>query len=117
MAIVYVLFLDFETLSDTFVLATWPFYALAAVSVPVAWWLGMRVPARHRSALVVLVILPFWTSFLVRIFAWKVLLHPDGVIKAALVWLGLVPGTARLARFVWQATRARFGAPAAQPPR
>jgi amino acid transporter len=33
MAIVYVLFLDFETLSDTFVLATWPFYALAAVSV------------------------------------------------------------------------------------
>jgi len=33
MAVVYVLFLDFETLSDTFVLATWPFYALAAASV------------------------------------------------------------------------------------
>jgi amino acid transporter len=33
MATVYVLFLDFETLSDTFVLATWPFYALAALSV------------------------------------------------------------------------------------
>jgi amino acid transporter len=33
MAVTYVLFLDFETLSDTFVLATWPFYALAAASV------------------------------------------------------------------------------------
>jgi spermidine/putrescine transport system permease protein len=35
------------------------------------------------------VIVPFWTSFLVRVFAWKLLLHPEGTIKHTLVWLGL----------------------------
>lgn len=45
MAIVFVLFLDFEALSDTFVLATWPFYALAAASVFV---LRRRAPDLHR---------------------------------------------------------------------
>ena len=33
--------------------------------------------------LLLLVIVPFWTSFLVRIFAWKVLLHPEGPLKHA----------------------------------
>jgi spermidine/putrescine transport system permease protein len=46
-------------------------------------------PARRRMVLL-LVILPFWTSFLVRIFAWKVLLHPEGMLKNALVFLGLI---------------------------
>ncbi len=36
-----------------------------------------------------LVIVPFWTSFLVRVFAWKSLLHPEGLIKKALEALGL----------------------------
>ena len=37
-----------------------------------------------------LVIIPFWTNFLIRIFAWKVLLHPDGLLKRLLVALHLV---------------------------
>jgi spermidine/putrescine transport system permease protein len=39
---------------------------------------------------------PFWTSFLIRIFAWKVLLHPEGMLKAALVGLGLISEQAPL---------------------
>lgn len=40
--------------------------------------------------LLLLIILPFWTSFLVRVFAWKVLLHPEGPLKHALAAVGLI---------------------------
>ena len=57
--------------------------------------------ARRRPALaatlLLLVVVPFWTSFLVRVFAWKVLLHPDGALKhGAGRALGLVPASADL---------------------
>ncbi len=43
-----------------------------------------------------LVIVPFWTSFLVRVFAWKSLLHPEGLIKRILVACGLAAHQATL---------------------
>lgn len=55
-----------------------------------------RAGPRLRSRLMLLVIVPFWTSFLVRIFAWKVVLHPEGGLKGALVALGLVSQTQNL---------------------
>jgi len=60
-----------------------------AIAYPVAWWLARRVPARWRNALLTLVILPFWTSFLVRMYAWIVLLRSEGVINLALGAVGL----------------------------
>ncbi|MEW6338544.1 MAG: ABC transporter permease [Acidobacteriota bacterium] len=65
------------------------------LAVPCGYLIG-RADRRWRQTLLLLVVIPFWTSFLIRIFAWKVLLHPDGAIKAALVWLGLVPPAAGL---------------------
>lgn len=53
-----------------------------ALAWPVAWWIAFRVPQRHKSALLVLLVLPFWTSFLVRMYAWIVLLRTEGVINA-----------------------------------
>jgi spermidine/putrescine transport system permease protein len=55
-----------------------------------------RAEPRARARLMLLVIVPFWTSFLIRIFAWKVLLHPEGALKRALVWLGFVSEQAPL---------------------
>jgi len=55
-----------------------------------------RAPARWRNRLLLLVIIPFWTSFLVRVFAWKALLHPEGPVKRALAALGLVGTQATL---------------------
>ena len=60
------------------------------LATPVAYVLA-RTPPRWRHALLLAVIVPFWTSFLVRIFAWKVLLHPEGPLKHLLVALRLVP--------------------------
>jgi spermidine/putrescine transport system permease protein len=48
-----------------------------------------RAPERWRNRLLMLVIVPFWTSFLVRVFAWRSLLHPEGLIKKALEAAGL----------------------------
>ena len=56
---------------------------------PVAYWLARVVPRRWRSALLVLVILPFWTSFLVRMYAWVFLLRSEGLLNTVLFALGL----------------------------
>ena len=48
-----------------------------------------RASEKWRNRLLMLVIVPFWTSFLVRVFAWKSLLHPEGLIKRLLDGLGL----------------------------
>lgn len=56
---------------------------------PVAYWIGLRVAPRFRSALLVLLVLPFWTSFLVRMYAWIVLLRTDGVLNVVLTTLHL----------------------------
>jgi putative spermidine/putrescine transport system permease protein len=63
---------------------------------PVAWLLA-NLPARTANLLMILVLLPFWTSLLVRTSAWKVMLQQQGVINDTLVWLGLVSDGGRLA--------------------
>jgi len=62
---------------------------------PVAYLLA-SLPLRKSNLLLILVLLPFWTSLLVRTSAWKVLLQQQGVINDTLVWLGLVADDARL---------------------
>jgi spermidine/putrescine transport system permease protein len=49
-----------------------------------------RSPRRWRNALLVLVLIPFWTNFLVRTYAIMLLLRADGLINNALQWLGLI---------------------------
>jgi spermidine/putrescine transport system permease protein len=58
---------------------------------PVAYWLGRQAPARARSALLVLVILPFWTSFLVRMYAWIFMLRTEGLVNTLLARAGIGP--------------------------
>ena len=65
------------------------------VGLPVGYAMARAAP-RRRRLLVLLVIVPFWTSFLVRIFAWKVMLHPEGLVKQALVFLRLADPAASL---------------------
>ncbi|MEI6534538.1 MAG: ABC transporter permease [Verrucomicrobiaceae bacterium] len=49
-----------------------------------------RANTRRRNLLLLLVLIPFWTNFLVRIFAWKSLLHPDGIVEHIATALHLV---------------------------
>ena len=58
------------------------------LAVPIGYYLA-RVSLKWRNLFLMLIIIPFWTNFLIRVFAWKVLLHPEGPIKHILVFLGL----------------------------
>jgi len=56
---------------------------------PFAYFMA-RAKTHLRPMLLMLVMLPFWTSFLLRIYAWKTLLEDNGVINNLLVWSGLI---------------------------
>jgi ABC-type spermidine/putrescine transport system permease subunit I len=60
------------------------------LAVPMAFQMA-RVGPRMRQWLLLLVIIPFLSNFLIRIFAWKSLLHPEGPLTRLLVWLHVVP--------------------------
>lgn len=49
-----------------------------------------RAPSTIRPTLVMLVILPFWTSFLIRVYSWIGILKPEGLLTVFLQWLGLM---------------------------
>jgi putrescine transport system permease protein len=56
---------------------------------PMAWWIA-RSGARMRTILLVLVMLPFWTSSLLRLYALIGLLNPNGFINSTLIYIGLI---------------------------
>ncbi len=89
--------------SDDLYLAAWlSSLRIAATSTLVALLLGYpmayaiaRAAPNRRPLLLMMVVLPFWTSFLIRIYAWMGLLADNGLIERFLRWSGLAsnPGT------------------------
>jgi spermidine/putrescine transport system permease protein len=62
----------------------------AVVSYPVAYYLALRAPERWKRPLLLLTVIPFWTSFLIRTYAWILLLRSEGVINSVLMGTGLI---------------------------
>ena len=62
---------------------------------PMAWWIARSSPGQ-RAILLVLVMLPFWTSSLLRIYALIGLLNPSGFINSRLIQLGLIEAPLRM---------------------
>jgi putrescine transport system permease protein len=62
---------------------------LVLCGLPLAYAMA-RAPRRARPLLLMLIVLPFWTSFLIRVYAWINILQRDGLLNQALLWLGLV---------------------------
>lgn len=66
------------------------------MALPVGYQMAIA-PKRLQKLLILLLMLPFWTSFLIRIFAWKALLHPEGYFNKLLIFLHIVsPNTTLL---------------------
>ena len=59
------------------------------VGYPMAYYIA-RSPEPTRSFLLMLVILPFWTSFLLRVYAWQGFLRSNGVLNSFLLWTGVI---------------------------
>ena len=62
---------------------------LIFIGYPIAYAMA-RMPRRWQAVLVVLVVLPFWTSLLIRIYAWMNILQHDGLLNQALLALSIV---------------------------
>jgi putrescine transport system permease protein len=62
---------------------------LIAIGFPIAYGIA-RAPRRWQGMLFMLIVLPFWTSFLIRVYAWMTILQRDGLFNQALVALGIV---------------------------
>src|SRR5436190_11779813 len=60
-----------------------------AGAFPFAYWLARYVPRRYQKILLVLVILPFWTSYLLRVYSWLNILGAQGAMNRFLHWTGL----------------------------
>jgi len=59
------------------------------LAFPMAYFLSFRVK-RHKALWLFLITIPFWTSYLLRVFLWKVILGYNGVLNSALMGLGLI---------------------------
>ena len=57
---------------------------------PVAYTLALRVSVRWKSSLLMLVVIPFWTSFLIRTYAWMIILRSEGVVNNTLLALHII---------------------------
>jgi putative spermidine/putrescine transport system permease protein len=61
----------------------------AVIALPFAYFMARLASPRMRTLLFVLVLLPLWSSYLARIYAWRLILNPDGVLNWSLGNLGL----------------------------
>jgi spermidine/putrescine transport system permease protein len=59
------------------------------IGYPVAWYIG-RAPESRRNLLLTLVMIPFWTSFLIRTYAWITILNQEGLLNGFLLATGLI---------------------------
>jgi spermidine/putrescine transport system permease protein len=67
------------------------------LAYPLAWIIAERVPKRFQRLALMLAVLPFWTSYVVRSYSWLLVLAKNGVINQALMNMGLIAEPLELA--------------------
>ena len=84
-----------SALSPTFLPTIWNSFRYAALTTmfsiaigyPIAYWIS-RYGGRNKTLLLILVMLPFWTSYLIRTYAWMIILRDNGVVNSMLQAVG-----------------------------
>ncbi len=71
-----------------------------AVAYPIAYGMA-RAPKRWQATLVMLVILPFWTSFLIRVYSWIGILKKEGLLNQFLMWVGIIDDPLTILNTQW----------------
>jgi len=84
-----------RTWIKTFKVSVYVTFFCLVLGFPVAHLLA-NLPLRYSNLLMIFVLLPFWTSLLVRTTAWIVMLQQNGVINGVLVWLGILSDEGRI---------------------
>ena len=63
--------------------------ATIAIGYPLAYYIA-RIPAKNRALFLFLILIPFWTNFIIRIYAWIMILRTEGFINSFLLTVGLI---------------------------
>jgi ABC-type spermidine/putrescine transport system permease subunit I len=85
-----------KTFAKTVLMAFLATLATLALAFPLCYWLVRYVPKKLQRVLFLLVILPFWTSYLLRVYAWVAILGDNGAINSLLKAVGLTNKPIRL---------------------
>ena len=64
--------------------------ATVILAFPIAYFVSFRVSPERKSLWLFLITIPFWTSYLIRVFLWKVILGFNGVVNSTLMGLGII---------------------------
>ena len=81
--------LYFKAYVSSVVIAAISTFLALLIAYPIAYGMA-RAPATIRPTLLMLVILPFWTSFLIRVYAWIGILKPEGLLNQVLLATGII---------------------------
>jgi spermidine/putrescine transport system permease protein len=77
------------TVANSLRYATFTTILCLAIAYPIAYWIS-RYGGRRKMLLLILVMLPFWTSWVIRTYAWMIILRDNGVVNGILGALGIV---------------------------
>ena len=81
--------LYFTAYSSSLKIALLSTFLTLLIGYPIAYGMA-RAPEEWRATLMMLIILPFWTSFLIRVYAWMGILSREGLLNQFLLWLGVI---------------------------
>jgi spermidine/putrescine transport system permease protein len=81
--------LYYETLIRTFIYAIIVAIVCILLSLPLAYFIAFKV-TKNKSFYYTLIVLPFWMSYIVRAYAWKVILGENGIFNSSLMNLGII---------------------------
>lgn len=81
----------FTTFQNTLGIAIAGTLLCLLIAIPVAYWMAAKVPSRHRGLLLALVLVPYWTNFLIRTIGWRIILAPEGAFSQLGQSLGFGP--------------------------
>ncbi|BBZ29297.1 ABC transporter permease [Mycolicibacterium madagascariense] len=66
------------------------------IAFPMAYWMAVKLSSTWRGVLLALVLIPYWTNFLVRTIGWQISLSPEGFVSKTLQWVHLTDGPLRV---------------------
>lgn len=86
-----------DIMNPSFVVILWRTVKLSLLTTVICLFLALPVSIymakaedKVQNLLLLLIAIPFWTNFLIRVYAWKVILHPEGLLKKLFFTLGLI---------------------------
>lgn len=80
----------FPTFRRTLKIALIGTFLALLVALPFSYWLAVKIPPKWRGLMLGIVLVPFWTNFLVRTIGWQLILSPEGFASSALQKIGIL---------------------------